>query len=914
MRLDRKRKLNLLILKAIINYKIVMSKFVWLRYKSVRSIAILICIMIIPSFIFTSNNKDFFLNNDKNSNVINMSMGFIKVNNIQTEIVPNSVYIGNSSTVNKVLIANDVRCFDMEQYNNTIYILYATYNNENPEIFMVKYWLSNHSFSNPWPVGQYNTVDHFQVSQAIDADGYIHLVWSTKKNYETYVRSQYPEDITNWTTEQLFCDSDSTYNEIYCYGDTIYNFFRDGLHGYGWKLTWKKRNETNWQQRKIISGTGKDFMHPYMYTEGSWLFENPNEQYFTYYWTEDNLTEFRYQRITHYNFSTGKHYHLNGSIIRYLDGSTVPHEGPFEYYGQCGDFISDNFQNKTPGSEKGRLVISVEKTNENIVVMSNIGENPAAGFPPRTLQCSIWNGSSWAYRTLNFSTKEDFGALRIGRCKGANGESLWLVPRKPFNGSEHYSHTDLSIIRCRNGGKDISYENFTNDNLVWVGESEALYNPEAEEYVIGWLQNTGDKGNGNEFYIGYKSFKPPSSLPIITINYPKSKQSFNSTAPYFNIEVIDPDGIGRMWYTLDGGLTNITFMNNGTIDQGMWETLSDGRVKIIFYANDSLGNINHKSISIFKDTQYPIIIINNPQPNDLFSVTAPNFNIIIKDLTLHTTWYTIDGGLTNITFTDNGTIDQVSWMLLPDGNVNLMFFANDSLGNIFSKSVVILKDTQPPNIIINEPQNYDTFGVAAPKFNITIDELTLHTTWYTIDRGVTNITFTATVFTIPQSLWDALNEGEILIGFYANDSVGYHTYLEVIIRKDTTSPILTIISPISGQIFKNRAPFFNITIEETNLGHVWYTIDGGIINTTISDMTGFVDRDLWSNSPDGFVTITFYVKDLAGNLAFAEVSVQKSTSLDSVGVTIIYPLNILLASICIATLIIIRKKIKIKQF
>jgi len=72
-----------------------------------------------------------------------------------------------------------------------------------------------------------------------------------------------------------------------------------------------------------------------------------------------------------------------------------------------------------------------------------------------------------------------------------------------------------------------------------------------------------------------------------------------------------------MWYTIDGGLINITFISNGTIDQGNWSSLLDGVITLTFYANDTVGHIKSKSVIIIKDTTEPTIniilpILNHP--------------------------------------------------------------------------------------------------------------------------------------------------------------------------------------------------------------------------------------------------------------------------------------------------------------
>ena len=55
-------------------------------------------------------------------------------------------------------------------------------------------------------------------------------------------------------------------------------------------------------------------------------------------------------------------------------------------------------------------------------------------------------------------------------------------------------------------------------------------------------------------------------------------------------------------------------------------------------------------------------------------------------------WYTIDGGLNNYTFTDNGTINQAAWDALPEGSVTIRFYAVDIIGNIEFEEITVIKD------------------------------------------------------------------------------------------------------------------------------------------------------------------------------------------------------------------------------
>jgi parallel beta-helix repeat protein len=87
--------------------------------------------------------------------------------------------------------------------------------------------------------------------------------------------------------------------------------------------------------------------------------------------------------------------------------------------------------------------------------------------------------------------------------------------------------------------------------------------------------------------------------PTITIHSPSAGSKFGSTAPSFNVEVID-DYLFEMWYSIDGGLNNYTIVENGTIDQSAWDSLPDGSVTITFYAIDMASNEASEEVTVIK--------------------------------------------------------------------------------------------------------------------------------------------------------------------------------------------------------------------------------------------------------------------------------------------------------------------------
>ncbi len=196
---------------------------------------------------------------------------------------------------------------------------------------------------------------------------------------------------------------------------------------------------------------------------------------------------------------------------------------------------------------------------------------------------------------------------------------------------------------------------------------------------------------------------------------------------------------------------------------------NDGIVDVPYtFIKGGAGSIDYLPIA---EDGPPSVVVNTPHPADIFGTSALSFSVTVTDNLLNETWYTIDGGLHNYTFTGStGTIDQSAWDDVPDGIITLTFYASDYPGNIGSASVIIEKDSQAPSIVIISPNIDDTFA-GAPSFVVEITDDNLDSMWYSLDGGLNNYTFTENR-TIDQAAWAALSLGSVTITFYANDTAG----------------------------------------------------------------------------------------------------------------------------------------------
>ncbi|MFX1296486.1 MAG: FG-GAP-like repeat-containing protein [Promethearchaeota archaeon] len=112
---------------------------------------------------------------------------------------------------------------------------------------------------------------------------------------------------------------------------------------------------------------------------------------------------------------------------------------------------------------------------------------------------------------------------------------------------------------------------------------------------------------------------------------------------------------------------------------------------------------------------------------------------------------------------------------------------NDIVTANYGNYVSILLWNSPPFIIINEPPQYEIIGDIAPEFDITVRDYDLDSMWYTLDNGITNITFSQFIGSIDQLEWNELEDGTVIIEFFANDTAGQIGNAFLIVGKNVWS-------------------------------------------------------------------------------------------------------------------------------
>jgi len=165
-----------------------------------------------------------------------------------------------------------------------------------------------------------------------------------------------------------------------------------------------------------------------------------------------------------------------------------------------------------------------------------------------------------------------------------------------------------------------------------------------------------------------------------------------------------------------------------------------------------------------------------------------------------------------------------------------------------------------------------------------------------------------------------LNDGNVIITFYARDIAWNIDFESVIVIKDDLLPEIAIIFPTNGSIFAFE---FIINFSDVNFDRLWVTINYsnikyGFIASPGNNVIIDLPFSIWNLLPEGHYLVKIYVNDTAGNVNYDEVTLIKEIPLEQPPLNVIF---IIVISIIVISVIIIAgilmkklpKKDKIKK-
>ena len=149
-----------------------------------------------------------------------------------------------------------------------------------------------------------------------------------------------------------------------------------------------------------------------------------------------------------------------------------------------------------------------------------------------------------------------------------------------------------------------------------------------------------------------------------------------------------------------------------------------------------------------------------------------------------------------------------------------------------------------------------------------------------------------------------------LVGETMSFGAGERDMVLVKYGPDIYKPIIHINIPSQNEKFGNITPNYYISIVEPNLESIWYTIDGGLNNYTITQLSGTINQTAWDAFPYGDIMIVFYAKDFAGNIGYSEVVVKKINEREADPKIPGYNIFLIIGVISVVSIITIKRKRK----
>jgi len=559
-------------------------------------------------------------------------------------------------------------------------------------------------------------------------------------------------------------------------------------------------------------------------------------------------------------------------------------------------FIIRNCTFLAGGSNRGG--INIEYSNYGQIINNNASHASVTGidlhycdFINITGNILNYNGQGiYTYKSNHFiiSNNTVIGNTHDGIINNQCNNIKVIGNRVIANGQDDASpyNNEINILVCRNSivsnntcernvGNGINsetwgndYNNFTNNRILSNGESGFCLNSDHNIIQGNFIYNNTQ--NGFLFYDGADHNNVSNNI----IKENKARGFYSDFSDRWNAYNLFYNNyfIGNQIESIRNGGGNNNLWNNSEIgnywsDYNGIDANDDGIGDSPYFISAPYGEWDY--LPIWYDG--PTITILEPELSSTYGTIPPNFSLEISDPNHNATWYQINSYPTKYFINNTGMIDSDIWSVLPDGNIEIKFYANDSYGNINSNNVTIKKDTIKPNITINKPSFGNLFSGVAPEFEIYVQDLTLNTTWYSLDNGANNYTFISNG-TFSQMPWDNVPSGLITIIFYANDSFGRENFETIVIEKDAIKPIINIIDPLNNAIYTDKfnPPNFTVEIFDLHLHRIWYIISDTTLKYFISD-NNTIDDIAWMNLPEGPLTIRFYANDTLGNISYEDV-------------------------------------------
>ncbi|MEF8874798.1 MAG: S8 family serine peptidase, partial [Candidatus Thermoplasmatota archaeon] len=227
---------------------------------------------------------------------------------------------------------------------------------------------------------------------------------------------------------------------------------------------------------------------------------------------------------------------------------------------------------------------------------------------------------------------------------------------------------------------------------------------------------------------------------------------------------------------------------------------------------------------------------------------------------------------------NNGTWENVglntshTYVGLDQGGHSVDVRATDITGYESTDNVSFIVDTAPPNVVIDSPQEGDTFTVGEVNVEWSGEDETTGIDYYEVrlDGGIWE-----NVGEIESHTFDGLNDGDHTVKVRATDMADNSETTEVGFTVDTTPPPIAISAPEEGDTFNVSQVNVEWSGEDETTGIDYYEVrlDGGIWENV-----GEIESHTFDGLNDGDHTVKVRATDMADNSETTEVGFTVDTT------------------------------------
>jgi parallel beta-helix repeat protein len=342
------------------------------------------------------------------------------------------------------------------------------------------------------------------------------------------------------------------------------------------------------------------------------------------------------------------------------------------------------------------------------------------------------------------------------------------------------------------------------------------------------------------------------NYPLVEDIYPPTIQLISP----FNNSVIKKGTLINLSIS-DPNLNQVTYSKNNGPDQALifpYEINTTGwpddNYIIEIRATDTLNNENIEWYNFTIDSTPPSITLNSPD-NNSYIIWNVEINLTISDDNLDQVSYIKDDENAK-SLSYPYIIDTNFW---DEGMHILEVIAEDLAGNIRKEYYTFTKDTTPPKITLDSPEN-NTIITGDLEVNFTITDENLDAVYYRIN----NNTYQALPF--PYRIYiKGLQDGRYVIDIVAVDLATIGDIDQYVFIKDTLWPEITLNSPGNNTVLM-EASTLDFDVSDANLDSVTYSVNQGSFQTLEEPYD--IDTMDWD---DDLYTIKIRADDAADHLS-----------------------------------------------